>query len=98
MPSTELKFSRKFIRQLRQYKDDEKLLHILAKKIKHIESVSSADGINELVRLRKTSAHFRIKIKLSDKLVYRIGISILHNVVWLASIENDKKRFYRQFP
>lgn len=94
----EIKYSRKFIRQLNQYRQDEKLLHTLTKKIKHIQSVSSPADIHELVQIRKTSAHYRIKVKISERIVYRIGISIFHNAIWLACIEKDKKRFYRQFP
>ncbi|HLG36397.1 MAG TPA: hypothetical protein VI757_16080 [Bacteroidia bacterium] len=94
----ELKYSKKFVRQLRQYRNDEKFFQILSRKIRHIESVNSPAEISELVRIRKTSAHYRIKIKLSDRIVYRIGISVFRNTVWFASIENDKKRFYRQFP
>ncbi len=94
----EVKYSRKFVRQLNQYKQDEKLLQAIAKKIKHFQSVTSTIGIHELVQIRKTSAHYRIKIKLSNRIVYRIGISILHNAIWFACIEKDKKRFYRQFP
>lgn len=94
----ELKFSKKFVRQLEEYKNDEKLFQILSKKIKYFESVSEPAAIHELVQIRKTTAHFRIKIKISDKKVYRIGISILKRVIWLACIENDKRRFYKQFP
>lgn len=94
----ELKYSRKFIRQLTQYRQDKNLAHVLARKIKHIEKVSVAAEINELVQIRKTSTHYRIKIKISEKSVYRIGIKILNNRVWFACIEKDKKRFYKQFP
>ena len=94
----ELKYSKKFVRQLKEYKNDEHFFQILSKKIKHFESVSAISEIHELVQIRKTTVHYRIKIKVSDKKVYRIGISIFKHVIWLACIENDKKRFYKQFP
>ena len=94
----ELKYSNKFVRQLKRYNHDKKLFQILARKINHIESVSSSSEFHELVRIRKTSAHYRIKIKITDKIVYRIGISIHRNTLWLAFIETYKKRFYKNFP
>jgi len=94
----ELKYSKKFVRQLKEFKHDVKLFQSLSKKIKYFQSVSTLSEIQELVQIRKTTVHYRIKIKVSDKKVYRIGVSILKNTVWLASIENDKKRFYKQFP
>jgi hypothetical protein len=94
----ELKYSNRFVRQLKQYRQDEKLFLLLGKKIKHIQSVDAAADISELVRIRKTTAHYRIKIKISERVVYRVGIAIHNNAVWFACIENDKKRFYRQFP
>lgn len=94
----ELKFSNKFTRQLKQYKNEKKLFQNLASKIKHIKSAVSISEITELVKIRKTSIHYRIRIKISERKVYRIGIIILHRTIWFACIENDKKRFYKQFP
>ncbi len=94
----ELKFSKKFIRQLERFQYDKKLYRLLAAKIKFIESASSESEISELVQIRKTNTRFRIKIKISNRIIYRVGINILHNKIWFACIENDKKRFYKQFP
>jgi hypothetical protein len=94
----DIKYSRKFIRQLKQYKEDEELLQYLAKKIKHIRTASAVSEIYELVPIRKTTSHYRIKVKISERIVYRVGIKILRRVIWFASIESDKKRFYKQFP
>ena len=93
-----LKYSRKFISQFKKYDDDKKLLQLIGKKINHVKTVSSASEISELVPIRKTNSHYRIKFKITEKIIYRIGISILDNTVWFACIEKDKKRFYKQFP
>lgn len=94
----ELKYTNRFLRDLKKYKDEKDLIQIIGKKANGITKASSADDIHELVRIRKTSSHYRIKIKISDKTVYRLGIIILRNTVWLASIESDKRRFYKNFP
>ena len=94
----ELRFSKKFVRQLKKYDGDEKLMQLLAKKIKHVQSVSASSAISELVPIRKTASHYRIKFKISDLTVYRLGLQCYHNTVWFACIEKDKKRFYKQFP
>ena len=68
-----LKYSRKFIRQFKKYDDDKKLSQLVGKKINHIKTVSSVSEISELVQIRKTTSHYRIKFKISDKIIYRIA-------------------------
>ena len=52
----ELKYSKKFVRQLKQYKHDDKLFQILGKKLRHIQSAADIDELTELVSIRKTTA------------------------------------------
>lgn len=74
------------------------LISIVAKKIQHVSKAKTLEDITELVTIRKTTSHYRIKIKLPDKSVYRMGIKVLKNTVWFACLENDKKNFYKKFP
>jgi hypothetical protein len=94
----ELKYTNKFFRDLKRLKNDKTLIYTIAKKANNIKAASSIKEIHELIRIRKTQAHYRIKIKISDKLVYRIGVVAIKNTVWFACINNDKKRFYKGFP
>ena len=74
------------------------MIRIIGEKVNHIIKVESAEEIHELVSIRKTTSRYRIKIKLSDEEVYRIGIVILKNTVWFACIDVNKRRFYKRFP
>jgi len=94
----EYEYTKKFKKDLLRYKTNEELIHILGKKIQHIAKTTSTKDIHELVTIRKTKAHYRIKIKISESEIYRIGIAVLKNKVWVACIDKDKKRFYKRFP
>jgi hypothetical protein len=94
----EYEYAKKYLKDLRRYKNNKALLSIVAKKIQHISKAKSLGEITELVAIRKTKSYYRIKIKLSENNVYRIGIAVLKNTIWFACIENDKKRFYKKFP
>ncbi len=94
----EYEFTNQFVKDLKRFATNKVLLNIVAKKIQHVAKADSLDDITELIAIRKTTSHYRIKIKLPDKTKYRIGIKVLRKTVWFACLENDKKRFYKNFP
>ncbi len=61
-----------------------------------ILNVKNAAGINKihnLKKLRKYTAHYRIKIDEN----YRIGLIIRQNTVWLSRF-GHRNNFYKYFP
>ncbi|MBI3501105.1 MAG: hypothetical protein HY063_04860 [Bacteroidetes bacterium] len=93
----EYEYTNRYERDLLRYTDNEELIHIIAKKVLHITRIDSIDEMHETVVLRKKTSRYRIKIKLSQDEVYRIGIIVLKNTVWFTCIDKDKKRFYKRF-
>lgn len=98
LPHMEYEYSNKFLKDLERYKNKRQLLNIIGRKVQHIKKAESTNEIHELVSIRKTKSHYRIKIKLSEKEVYRVGIVILKKTIWFACIDKDKRRFYKRFP
>lgn len=93
----EYEYTKKFEKDLQRYKNNPALIRIIGKKIKHIIRSASIDEIQELVPIRKKISRYRIKIRLAENRIFRIGIVVLKNTVWFACIDKDKKRFYKRF-
>ena len=93
----ESEFTNKYLRDLKSYKKDRELIHLLGAKINEAVKSNSIEDVNGLVLIRGTTVHYRFKIK-SGKIIYRIGIKHLKNTIWFACIDNNKKRFYKRFP
>ena len=93
----EYEYTNRYERDLLRYKHIEELIHSIGKKVLHVTKIDWIDEMQEAVALRKKTSRYRIKIKLSEDEVYRIGIIVLKNTVWFASIDKDKKRFYKRF-
>ena len=94
----EYEYTKKYWKDLKRYTTNKELIILVAKKTQSVIKAKALSDISELVPIRKTSAHYRIKIKLSDKNTFRIGLRVLKNTVWFSCLENNKKRFYKKFP
>ena len=92
----EYEFERNYFHDLENYSNDSEFFRLLAGKIKEIEKAVSLEDIPGLEEIRGRRVFFRFKIK-TRKNTYRIGVKILHHVVWLVLIDNAKKRFYKRF-
>ena len=91
----ELKFTNVFERDRELHSADNLLFRQLAGKIKEIQEAKSIDDVSgmEVVRGRKVYHRFKIT---SGKIIYRVGIKILHGKVWFLVIDTYKKRFYKR--
>ncbi|HTA26251.1 MAG TPA: hypothetical protein VK809_00570 [Bacteroidia bacterium] len=85
------------MKDAKSFDDDSEFVHLLAVKVKHITKVASMEDIDGLVPIRKTTTNYRFKIK-TNKSTYRVGIKRIKKIIWLACIDNNKKRFYKRFP
>jgi mRNA interferase RelE/StbE len=92
-----LKFDKKFYRDLNKISDHELVSEILPKIILNVKNASHISEINNLKHLEKYSVRYRIKIKITDKRTYRIGVIIRGNAVWFVRLLH-RKRIYKQFP
>lgn len=91
----EYEYSKKFIRDVKLFEHDAAFARQLAGKIKEIERANSIEEVTGLEDIRGRKVFYRFKIT-SGKIVYRIGLKVLHQVVWLTLLDNHKKRFYER--
>ncbi len=91
----ELKFTNAFKRDRDYYAEDDELFRQIAGKIKEIKKANSIQDVSGLEDIRGRKVFYRFKIT-SGKTVYRIGMKMLHNTVWLTLIDKDKRRFYKR--
>lgn len=92
----EYEFTKSFDKDTQSYKHDREFLRMLGGKVNEIDSANSFEDIRGLVPIRGRETHYRFKIK-TRKTTYRVGIKLLGNKVWLARLDNEKKRFYKRF-
>ncbi len=92
-----LKFDKKFYRDLNKINDKELISEILPKIILNVKKANDISEINNLKHLEKYSVRYRIKIKITDRRTYRIGVIIRRNAVWFVRLLHRKK-IYKQFP
>lgn len=91
----EYEYSDIFIKDIKSFERDKEFAQQLAGKIKEIKKANSIEDIPGLEEIRGRKVFYRFKIK-TRKTTYRIGIKVLHTVVWLTLIDNAKKRFYKR--
>ena len=91
----ELIFRPSFNREFKNIRNKKVLLQ-LAVILKQVEKVNNKEAIGGLKKLRDYSHYYRIKIKVSDKLDYRLVLMIRHNKVWAENIALAKKIFYKK--
>ncbi|MFH1004311.1 MAG: type II toxin-antitoxin system RelE/ParE family toxin [Bacteroidota bacterium] len=70
---------------------------ILPKIILNVKNANHISKINNLKQLEKYSVRYRIKIKITDKRTYRIGVIIRGNIIWFVRLLHRRK-IYKQFP
>ncbi len=92
-----LKYDKKFYRDLNKISDKELVSEILPKIIRNVKSANHISEIGHLKQLEKYSVRYRIKIKITDKRTYRIGVIIRGNTVWFVRLLHRNK-IYKQFP
>lgn len=78
-------------------KKNERLFRFIIRKIQHIKLAKSLSAIDNIEKLDKYVVHYRIKIKLSEKENYRLGLIIRGKRVWMVRCEKRNK-FYKDFP
>lgn len=61
-----------------------------------IEKADSINEIGNLKKLRNYSHYYRIKIKISDKIDYRLVLMIRNKKVWAESVALSSKVFYKK--
>ncbi len=92
-----LKFDKKFYRDLNKIGDKELTAEIIPKVILNVKKARDISEIGHLKHLEKYSVRYRIKIKITDKRTYRIGVIIRGNAVWFVRLLHRTK-IYKQFP
>ena len=90
-------FTNEFLKDLKRFRPDRKLLQNLEAKINHTYNSASIEQLDGFIRIRGTTTHYLFKIK-TNKTIYRIGVKRIKKVIWFACIDNNKKRFYKRFP
>ena len=93
----ELHFRPRFYRDLAKLKGKKALNTAIYHAIREIENAKSISGITGLQKLTDYKVYYRIKLKLSERENYRLGLAIRGNTVWLGRIL-PRKKFYRYFP
>ena len=93
-----LKYKPKFRRDLLQLKGKAQLSEKVFAVIKQIKSASSLSEIPGYKSLDEYKIRFRIKIKISDKEDYRMGLIIKNNIIWAERIlpRPNFYKFYRR--
>lgn len=92
----ELIFRPRFERDLEKIKDKEVLKRI-STILRQIENAKDIKLIGGLVKLKKYVHYYRIKIKLSERKNYRLGLMIKGKKVWAERVARRIK-IYRDFP
>lgn len=94
----ELRFRPKFRRDLLNLKGKIKLNQIIYEIIQQIKSARNITEISGHKPLDLYKTRFRIKIKLSEKENYRMGLIIKGNKIWFERIlpRPDFYKFYRR--
>jgi len=92
----ELIFRSRFKRDLKKIKDKE-VLQSISNILRQIEDAKDIKLIGGLVKLKKYVHYYRIKIKLSERKDYRLGLMIKGKKVWAETIARRIK-IYRDFP
>ncbi len=92
-----LKFEKKFYRDLNKINDNELVAKIIPKIILNVKYAGNISEINNLKQLEKYSVRYRIKIKITDKRTYRIGVIIRGSAVWFVRLQH-RKNIYKKFP
>lgn len=92
----ELIFRPRFKRDLNKIKDKEMLKNISVK-LRQIEKSANINQIGGLVKLEKYAHYYRLKIKLSVRKDYRLGLMIRGTKVWAERIA-PRRKIYRDFP
>ncbi|MBI3500778.1 MAG: type II toxin-antitoxin system RelE/ParE family toxin [Bacteroidetes bacterium] len=93
----DVKYKPKYSRDVRKIKSDSELSWALAAVLYNIRSAKNKGQINNLKKLDEYEVFYRIKIKLSHKKDYRLGIMIKGNKVWLLRFLKRRK-IYEEFP
>jgi hypothetical protein len=91
----ELNFRPAFLREFDRVKNKD-VLNVLRNVFSQIENAESTAEIGNLKKLRNYTHYYRIKIKISDKLDYRLVLMIRKNRVWAESIALASKIFYKK--
>lgn len=92
----ELIFRPRFKRDLQKIKDKE-VLKSISVTLRQIEDANDIRLIGGLVKLEKYVHYYRIKIKLSKRKDYRLGLMIKGKKVWAERIARRIK-IYKDFP
>ena len=94
----ELRFRPKFRRDLLKLKGKEKLNNKVYSIIRQIKSARSISKIPGHKHLDQYKTRFRIKIKISEKDNYRMGLIIKGKTIWAERIlpRPDFYKFYRR--
>jgi len=87
----ELRYKGQFNRDINI--DNSNVLAAVKAAIINVKKAQHISAINNLKKLKKYTAHYRIKI--ADN--YRIGIIIRRNIVWFVRFGN-RSNFYKYFP
>lgn len=91
----ELIFRAKFYRDFRKIRNKE-ILRIATETLRQIERAKSIEAIGGLKKLRDYAHYYRVKIKVTNKLDYRLVFTIRGNKVWVERITPVKKVFYKR--
>jgi hypothetical protein len=91
----ELIFRSSFYREFDRLKNKD-VLNSLKNIFNQIGKAESIDEIGNLKKLRNYTYYYRIKIKVSDKIDYRLVLMIRNNKVWAESIALASKIFYKK--
>ena len=91
----ELKFTNIFERDKDLHSADDILFSQLAGTMKKLQEAESIKDFSGMENIRGRKVYYRFKIT-SGKIIYRVGIKILHGKVWFLVIDTYKKRFYER--
>lgn len=93
----DVRYKPSFSRDVRKTKSDAELTMALFHFLNNIKAAKNVEGILHCKKMDDYVTLYRVKIKLSKKKDYRIGMMIRGNTVWLARFLHRDK-IYDEFP
>jgi mRNA interferase RelE/StbE len=93
----DVRYKPSFSRDVREIKSDAELALALFNFLNNIRAAKKIEGILNCKKLDDYVTLYRVKIKLSVKKDYRIGMMIRGNTVWLTRFLHRNK-IYEEFP
>lgn len=93
----ELRFRPRFYRDLSLLKGKKEISAAVYRVIRQVEEAKNISEINGLKKLVAYEVYYRIRLNISERDNYRIGLSIRGNKVWFDRIL-PRRKFYKHFP